>query len=237
AFATPNPKKKSEYELNKAILSGRVRYAQPGLRCAAERIDLTPAVQIEEVLTKDALAGRPRLLTLSGGAGATRPRLFLTSAGGKNVEFVADAHEVLTTPELTKFFLRGSVAMDADGTDATCDLLEGMAAPDKAGHLVARQVVGRGNVVVVASGTTAKGRTLEMQPEKGTARLVGDARIVDKLGNEGVPAKEVTYDTQTRAWRMDSAPDEANPGQVVRPKIFLGRDFTLPEVKNLDNGR
>lgn len=237
AFATPLPKKKSEYELNKAILSGRVRYAQPGLRCAAERIDLTPAVQIEEVLTKDALAGRPRLLTLSGGAGAARPRLSLTSVGGRKVEFVADAHEVLTTPALTKFFLRGAVAMEADGTDATCDLLEGMASPDKAGHLVARQVVGRGNVVVAAGGTTAKGRTLEMQPEKGTARLVGDARVVDKLGNEGVPAKEVTYDAQTRAWRMDSAPDEANPGQVVRPKIFLGRDFTLPEVKNLDNGR
>jgi hypothetical protein len=112
-----------------------------------------------------------------------------------------------------------------------------MASPDKAGHLVARQVVGRGNVVVVAGGTTAKGRTLEMQPEKGSARLIGDARIVDKLGNEGVPAKEVTYDMRTHAWRMDSAPDDANPGQVVRPKIFLGRDFTLPEVKNLDNGR
>jgi len=237
AFATPKPKKPSEYELNKAILSGRVRYAQPGLRCAAERVDLTPAVQIEEVLTKDALAGRPRLLTLSGGSGASRPHLFLTSTGGKNVEFVADAHEVLTTPELTKFFLRGSVAMDSDGTDATCDLLEGMASPDKAGHLVARQVVGRGNVVVVAGGTTAKGRTLEMQPEKGSARLLGDARIVDKLGNEGVPAKEVTYDMRTHAWRMDSAPDDAKPGQVVRPKIFLGRDFTLPEVKNLDNGR
>jgi hypothetical protein len=161
----------------------------------------------------------------------------MTSTGGKNVEFVADAHEVLTSPALTKFFLRGSVAMDSDGTNATCDLLEGMAAPDKAGHLVARQVVGRGNVVVVAAGTTAKGRTLEMQPEKGTARLMGDARILDKLGNEGVPAKEVTYDMSTRAWRMDSAPDEASPGQVVRPKIFLGRDFTLPEVKNLDNGR
>ena len=237
AFATPKPKKTSEYELNKAILSGHVRYSQPGLRCAAERIDLTPAVQIEEVLTRDALAGRPRLLTLSGGAGATRPRLFMTSTGGKNVEFVADAHEVLTTPDLTKFFLRGSVAMDSDGTDATCDLLEGIAVPDKVGHLVARQVVGRGNVVVVAAGTTAKGRTLEMQPEKGTARLMGDARILDKLGNEGVPAKEVTYDMRTRAWRMDSAPDEASPGQVVRPKIFLGRDFTLPEVKNLDNGR
>ncbi len=237
AFATPVPRKKSEYQLNKAILSGRVRYSQPGLRCAAERIDLTPAVQIEEVLTKDALSGRPRLLTLSGGSGVTRPHLFMTSAGGKTVEFVADAHEVLTSPELTKFFLRGAVAMASDATDATCDLLEGMAAPDKAGHLIARQIVGRGSVVVVANGSTAKGRTLEMQPEKGTARLLGDARIVDKLGNEGVPAKEVTYDLATRAWKMESAPDDANPGQVVRPKIFLGRDFTLPEVKNLDNGR
>ncbi len=237
AFATPLPKKKSEYELNKAILSGHVRYAQPGLRCAAERIDLTPGVQIEEVLSRDALVGRPRLLTLSGGSGSSRPHLFMTSTGGKAVEFIADAHEVLTTPLLTKFFLRGSVAMASDGTDATCDLLEGMASPDKAGHLVARQVVGRGNVVVVAAGTTAKGRTLEMQPEKGTARLNGDARIVDKLGNEGVPAKEITYDMRTKGWRMDSAPDDANPGQVVRPKIFLGRDFTLPEVKNLDNGR
>ena len=237
AFATPVPKKKSEYELNKAILSGRVRYAQPGLRCAAERIDLTPGVQIEEVLIKDALVGRPRLLTLSGGSGPNRPRLFITSTGSKGAEFTADAHEVLTTPQLTKFFLRGSVAMVSEGTNATCDLLEGMASPDKSGQLVARQMVGRGNVVIVAGGTTAKGRTLEMQPEKGTARLNGDARIVDKLGNEGVPAKEVTYDMRTKGWRMDSAPDDANPGQVVRPKIFLGRDFTLPEVKNLDNGR
>lgn len=237
AFATPVPKKKSEYELNKAILSGRVRYAQPGLRCAAERIDLTPGVQIEEVLIKDALVGRPRLLTLSGGAGPTRPHLFITSMGSKGAEFIADAHEVLTTPQLTKFFLRGSVAMVSEGTNATCDLLEGMASPDKSGQLVSRQVVGRGNVVIVAGGTTAKGRTLEMQPEKGTARLNGDARIVDGLGNEGVPAKEVTYDMRTKGWRMDSAPDDANPGQVVRPKIFLGRDFTLPEVKNLDNAR
>jgi hypothetical protein len=237
AFATPKGKKQDEYELNKAILSGHVRYVQPGLRCAAERIDLTPAVQIEEVLVRNALAGRPRLLTLSGGSGLTRPHLFMTSAGAKKVEFVADAHEVLTTPALTKFFLRGGVAMGSDGTDATCDLLEGMASPDKEGHLVARHVVGRGNVNVIAAGTTARGRTLEMQPEKGTARLLGDARIVDRLGNEGVPAKEVTYDMKTRAWRMDAAPDEANPGQVVRPKIFLGRDFTLPEVKNLDNGR
>jgi hypothetical protein len=237
AFATPKSPKSSEYELNKAILSGRVRYAQPGLRCVAERVDLTPAVQIEEILATDALAGRPRLLTLSGGAGPTRPRLFMTSSGGRKVELVADAHEVLTTPALTKFFLRGSVAMDAEGTDATCDLLEGVASPDKQGRLAARQIVGRGNVVVVGGGTTAKGRTLEMLPSKGTARLVGDARIMDKLGNEGIPAKEVTYDLRTRAWRMDSAPDESNPGQVVRPKIFLGRDFTLPEVKNLDNGR
>jgi len=237
AFATPVPQKKSEYELNKAILSGRVRYAQPGLRCAAERIDLTPAVQIEEILVRDALVGRPRLLTLSGGAGPTRPYLSLTSTGGKNTEFVADAHEVLTTPALTKFFLRGAVAMKTDGTDATCDLLEGMASPDKAGNLVARQIVGRGNVVVVADGTRAKGRTLEMLPEKGTARLNGDARIVDNQGNEGVPAKEVTYDQKTKSWRMESAPDDINPGQVVRPKIFLGRDFTLPAVKNLDNGR
>lgn len=237
AFATPVPGKKNEYELNKAILSGHVRYTQPGLRCAAERIDLTPAVQIEEVITKDALSGKPRLLTLSGGAGPTRPHLFMTSQAGKVVEFIADAHEVLTTPALTKFFLRGSVAMLSEGTNATCDLLEGKASPDKAGHLVARHIVGRGNVKVIAGGSTAKGRTLEMQPESGMARLLGDARIIDKLGNEGIPAKEVIYDLRTQSWRMESAPDDLNPGQVVRPKIFLGRDFTLPEVKSLDNGR
>jgi lipopolysaccharide export system protein LptA len=90
---------------------------------------------------------------------------------------------------------------------------------------------------VVAGGASAKGRTLEMNPEAGTARLLGDARILDKDGNEGVPAKEVTYDHKTKSWRMDSAPDDLNPGQVVRPKIFLGRDFTLPEVKSLDKGR
>jgi lipopolysaccharide export system protein LptA len=237
AFALPVPKKRGEYALNKVILSGSVRYAQPGLRCLAERLDLTPAVQIEEVLAQDALVGQPRLLTLSGGVGPTRPRLFLSQGAGQDVVFVADAHEVLHTPALTKFFLRGGVSIDSEGTDATCDLLEGLASPDKAGRLVARKVVGRGNVGVVAGGASAKGRTLEMNPELGTARLLGDARILDKNGNEGVPAKEVTYDLKTKAWRMDSAPDDLNPGQVVRPKIFLGRDFTLPEVKSLDKGR
>ena len=237
AFATPHPQKKSEYELSKAILSGRVRYAQPGLRCLGERLDLTPAVQIQEILAQDALVGQPRLLTLSGGVGPTRPRLFLSQGAGQEVAFVADAHEVLHTPALTKFFLRGDVAIDSSVTDATCDLLEGLASPDKSGRLVARRVVGRGNVGVVAGGASAKGKTLEMSPELGTARLLGDARILDKNGNEGVPAKEVTYDLKTKSWRMDSAPDDLNPGQVVRPKIFLGRDFTLPEVKSLDKGR
>ncbi|NBV48864.1 MAG: hypothetical protein EBR95_07490, partial [Verrucomicrobia bacterium] len=228
AFALPVPKKRGEYALNKVILSGSVRYAQPGLRCLGERLDLTPAVQIEEILAQDALVGQPRLLTLSGGVGPTRPRLYLSQGAGQEVVFVADAHEVLHTPALTKFFLRGGVSIDSDATDATCDLLEGLASPDKAGRLVARKVVGRGNVGVVAGGASAKGRTLEMNPEQGTARLLGDARILDKNGNEGVPAKEVTYDLRTKAWRMDSAPDDLNPGQVVRPKIFLGRDFTLP---------
>lgn len=237
AFALPVPKKRGEYALNKVILSGGVRYAQPGLRCLAERLDLTPAVQIEEILAQDALVGQPRLLTLSGGVGPTRPRLFLSQGAGQEVVFLADAHEVLHTPALTKFFLRGGVAIDSEATDATCDLLEGLASPDKAGRLVARRVVGRGNVGVVAGGASAKGRTLEMNPELGTARLLGDARILDKNGNEGVPAKEVTYDLKTKAWRMDSAPDDLHPGQVVRPKIFLGRDFTLPEVKSLDKGR
>jgi hypothetical protein len=237
AFGLPVPKKRGEYALNKVILSGRVRYDQPGLRCLGERLDLTPAVQIEEILAPDALVGQPRLLTLSGGFGPTRPRLFLSQGAGQEVAFVADAHEVLHTPALTKFFLRGAVAIDSSATDATCDLLEGLASPDKSGRLVARRIVGRGNVGVVADGASAKGRTLEMSPELGTARLLGDARILDKNGNEGVPAKEVTYDLKTKSWRMDSAPDDLNPGQVVRPKIFLGRDFTLPEVKSLDKGR
>ena len=236
AFALPRPKPAEGYVLSKAILSGRVGYAQPGLRCRSERLDLTPGVQVEEVLAKDALAGRPTLLTLSGGFGANRPRLFLAESPGKEVEFVADAHEVLHTPALTKFFLRGSVLVDGVDTDASCDLLEGRATPDAKGRLLARQVVGRGNVSVVAGGVTARGRTLEMWPETGAARLLGEARILDRAGNEGVPAKEVTYDHKTKSWRMDSAPDALIPGQVVRPKIFLGRDFTLPEVKSLDKG-
>jgi hypothetical protein len=77
AFALPVPKKRGEYALNKVILSGSVRYAQPGLRCLGERLDLTPAVQIEEILAQDALVGQPRLADLVGGVGPTRPRLYL----------------------------------------------------------------------------------------------------------------------------------------------------------------
>jgi lipopolysaccharide export system protein LptA len=115
--------------------------------------------------------------------------------------------------------------------------LEGLAEPDAKGKQAARLIVGRGNVNVLAGGTTAFGRTLEVQPEVGVAKLFGDARIRDAQGREGIPAKEITYDMKKRIWRMDQAPDPNLPGQVVRPKIFLGQDFTLPQVKSLDKGR
>jgi lipopolysaccharide export system protein LptA len=223
--------------LQKVFLTGAVRYGQPGLRCSAERIDYVPSVQIEEILKKDNLQGRPRLLTLSGGSQETRPRLGVDFSNGKSAEFIADAQEILATPQMTKFFLRGAVGMRTEGTDATCDLLEGLAEPDAKGKNTARLIVGRGNVNVLAGGTTAYGRTLEVRPEAGEAKLFGDARIRDPQGREGVPAKEITYDMKQRVWRMDQAPDPNLPGQVVRPKIFLGSDFTLPQVKSLDKGR
>ncbi len=229
--------KPSAFVLQKVFLTGAVRYGQPGLRCSAERIDYVPSVQIEEILKTDNLAGRPRLLTLSGGAGESRPRLGVDFSGGKSAEFVADAQEILATPKMTKFFLRGSVGMRMEGADATCDLLEGLSEPDAKGRQVARLIVGRGNVNVLAGGTTAYGRTLEVRPEEGQAKLFGDARIRDAQGREGVPAKEIVYDMRKRVWRMDQAPSPDLPGQVVRPKIFLGADFTLPQVKNLDKGR
>lgn len=234
AFSSPT---KSGHELSKVFLTGKVTYVQPGFSCSAERIDYVPAVDIEEVLKKDRLAGRPRLLNLSGGAEATRPRLFVQFADGKKAEFIADSHEILSTPEAAKFFLRGNVGLKADGVDASCDLLEGFVTPDPKGRLVARLMVGRGNVNAQAGESAARGRVLEIKPEEGVARLTGEARLRTRAGIEGVPAKEVLYDFKTKSWRMDSAPDPAMPGQVVRPKIFLGEDFTLPAVKSLDKTR
>jgi len=229
--------KPSALLLQKVFLTGAVRYGQPGFRCSAERIDYVPSVQIEEILKKDNLKGQPRLLTLSGGAGDARPRLGVDFADGKSAEFLSDAQEILTTPAMTKFFLRGSVGMRMEGADATCDLLEGLAEPDAKGKQAARLIVGRGNVNVLAGGTTAYGRTLEVRPAEGEAKLFGDARIRDPQGREGVPAKEISYDMRKRVWRMDQAIDPEQPGQVVRPKVFLGPDFTLPQVKNLDKSR
>jgi len=234
AFATPT---KAGHELSKVFLTGKVTYVQPGLACAAERVDFVPSVDIEEVLKKDRLAGRPRLLNLSGGADATRPRLFVQFADGKKAEFIADAHEILSTPEAAKFFLRGNVGLKADGVEASCDLLEGLVSPDPKGRLLARLMVGRGNVNAQAGESAARGRVLEIKPDEGLARLTGEARLRTRSGIEGVPAKEVLYDFKTKSWRMESAPDPAMPDQVVRPKIFLGEDFTLPAVKNLDKGR
>jgi lipopolysaccharide export system protein LptA len=234
AFAVPG---KSGHVLSKVFLTGKVTYIQPGLACSAERIDYVPAVEIEEVLKKDRLAGQPRLLNLSGGAEGNRPRLFVQFADGKKADFVADAHEILSTPEAAKFFLRGNVGMKADGVDASCDLLEGLVTPDRTGRMVARLMVGRGNVNAVAGESAARGRVLEVKPEEGLARLTGDARLRTRAGIEGVPAKEVLYDFKAKSWRMESAPDPAMPDQVVRPKIFLGEDFTLPAVKSLDKGR
>ncbi len=234
AFSKPF---KTGHVLSKVFLTGKVTYVQPGLACAAERVDYVPNVAIEEVLLKDRLTGRPRLLNLSGGAESTRPRLFVQFADGKKADFVADSQEILAGPDGAKFFLRGNVGMKADGVEATCDLLEGLVSPDKKGRLVARLMVGRGNVNALAGDAAARGRVLEVKPEEGVARLTGDARLRTRSGIEGVPAKEVIYDFRTKGWRMDSASDQAAPDQVVRPKIFLGEDFTLPAVKSLDNGR
>ena len=234
AFSKPF---KTGHVLSKVFLTGKVTYVQPGLACAAERVDYVPNVAIEEVLLKDRLTGRPRLLNLSGGAESTRPRLFVQFADGKKADFVADSQEILAGPDGAKFFLRGNVGMKADGVEATCDLLEGLVSPDKKGRLVARLMVGRGNVNALAGDAAARGRVLEVKPEEGVARLTGDARLRTRSGIEGVPAKEVIYDFRTKGWRMDSASDQAMPDQVVRPKIFLGEDFTLPAVKSLDNGR
>ncbi|NBX34902.1 hypothetical protein EBR16_06030, partial [bacterium] len=234
AFSKPS---KAGQVLSKVFLTGKVTYVQPGLACAAERIDYVPAVAIEEVLQKDRLTGRPRLLNLSGGADATRPRLFVQFADGKKADFVADSQEILSGADAAKFFLRGNVGMKADGVEASCDLLEGLVSPDKQGRMVARLMVGRGNVNALAGDSAARGRVLEVKPEEGLARLTGDARLRTRAGIEGVPAKEVIYDFKTKGWRMESAPDPVRPDQVVRPKIFLGEDFTLPAVKNLDKGR
>ncbi|MEY2750839.1 MAG: hypothetical protein RLZZ550_810 [Verrucomicrobiota bacterium] len=234
AFSKPF---KTGHVLSKVFLTGKVTYVQPGLACAAERVDYVPAVAIEEVLQKDRLTGRPRLLNLSGGTDAARPRLFVQFADGKKADFIADSQEILAGTEGAKFFLRGNVGMKADGVEASCDLLEGLVSPDKKGRLVARLMVGRGNVNALAGDAAARGRVLEVKPEEGVARLTGDARLRTRSGIEGVPAKEVVYDFRTKGWRMESAPDPARPDQVVRPKIFLGEDFTLPAVKNLDNGR
>lgn len=234
AFSKPF---KTGQVLSKVFLTGKVTYVQPGLACAAERVDYVPAVAIEEVLQKDRLSGRPRLLNLSGGAEGTRPRLFVQFADGKKAEFVADSQEILAAADAAKFFLRGNVGMKADGVEASCDLLEGLVSPDKQGRMVARLMVGRGNVNALAGESAARGRVLEVKPEEGVARLTGDARLRTRAGIEGVPAREVLYDFKTKVWRMDSATDPARPDQVVRPKIFLGEDFTLPAVKSLDNGR
>jgi lipopolysaccharide export system protein LptA len=225
------------FVLQKIFLTGNASLNQPNLKCLAERIDYQPAVEVEEVLKTDNLKGKPQLITMSGGTGETRPRLKLQDEKGKPSLFISDAQEILITPEITKFFLRGSVGMKNDNADATCELLEGLAKADDTGRQSPDLIVGRGNVKIVADGTSAVGRTMEINPRTGEARLFGDARIRDNKGNEGVPAKEVVYDYANRRWRMEQSVDEANPKQVIRPKIILGPEFSLPAVKNLDNSR
>jgi hypothetical protein len=161
--------------------------------------------------------------------------LFIDSESGKTSEYIADKHEVLKTAEMTKFFLRGDVIMHGDGLDAKCDLLEGLAKANAEGRQTARLIVGRGGVDIVTENSKAYGKTLEINPEIGEARLFGDAYYRDKEGREAVPAKEIVYDMTKRVWRMEQSKNPNNPNQVVRPKIYLGPEFTLPKVKNLDN--
>jgi hypothetical protein len=226
--------KSGVFELQKLTLTGKVRFAQPGLRTLAERADFRPNVEVQEILVDDSLKGKVELLTLGGGSGATRPKLFLEMQNGKISEFTADAHEILSSKELTKIFLRGSVAMQSPNANATCDLLEGLARPDKAGNRSPELIVGRGNVTVKADETTAIGRTMEINPNTGEARLFGDARVRDRDGHEGVPANSIVYDYTKRMWRMDQVVNPQNPKQVIRPKIILGPEFILPQVKTLD---
>ncbi|MEI6297793.1 MAG: hypothetical protein WCO84_09245, partial [bacterium] len=229
--------KSGVFELQKLTLTGNVRFAQPGLRSVAERVDFRPNIEVQEILPEDSLKGKVELLTLGGGSGANRPKLFLEMENGKVSEFTADAHEILSSKELTKIFLRGSVVMQSPSANASCDLLEGLARPDKAGNRSPELIVGRGNVVVKADETTAVGRTMEINPNTGEARLFGDARVRDRDGHEGVPANSIVYDFDKRMWRMDQVVNPLNPKQVIRPKIILGPEFLLPQVKTLDKAQ
>ena len=229
--------KNGVFELQKLLLTGKVRFAQPGLRSTAERVDYRPNLEVQEILPEDSLKGKVELLTLGGGSGANRPKLFLDMENGKVSEFTADAHEVLSTKELTKMFLRGSVTMQSPNVQSTCDLLEGMARPNKEGNRIPELIVGRGNVIIQADETTAVGRTMEINPSTGEARLFGDARVRDKDGHEGVPANSIVYDYTKRIWRMDQAINPQNPKQVIRPKIILGPEFLIPQVKTLDKAQ
>jgi len=225
------------FELQKLLLTGKVRFAQPGLRSTAERVDFRPGIDVQEILPQDSLKGKIELLTLGGGSGPTRPKLFLEMENGKVTEFTADAHEILSSKELTKIFLRGSVAMQSPNANVRCDLLEGLARPDKAGNRNPELIVGRGNVAVIADETTAVGRTMEINPNTGEARLFGDARVRDRDGHEGVPANSIVYDYTKRIWRMEQSVNPQNPKQVIRPKIILGPEFLLPQVKTLDKAQ
>ena len=237
AYSLPRAKNETrrEFNLQKVFLTGAVKFRQPGLRCQAERIDYQPTVKVEEILPADNLTGTPQWLVLSGGSDENRPRLFIDSESGKTSEYIADKHEVLKTAEMTKFFLRGDVVMHGDGLDAKCDLLEGLAKANAEGRQTARLIVGRGGVDILTESSKAYGKTLEINPEIGEARLFGDAYYRDKEGREAVPAKEIVYDMTKRVWRMEQSKNPNNPNQVVRPKIYLGPEFTLPKVKNLDN--
>jgi len=225
------------FELQKLLLTGKVRFTQPGLRSMAERVDYRPNIEVQEVLPDNSLRGKVELLTLGGGSGSTRPKLLLEMENGKVSEFTADAHEILSSKELTKIFLRGSVAMQSPSANATCDLLEGLARPNQTGNRSPELIVGRGNVIVQADETTAVGRTMEINPNTGEARLFGDARVRDRDGHEGVPANSIVYDYTKRIWRMDQAVNPQNPKQVIRPKIILGPEFLLPQVKTLDKAQ
>lgn len=222
------------FELQKMFLTGQASFIQPGLRCLADRIDYRPVIEVQEILPQDSLQGKVELITLSGGGGVGRPKLFLEMESGKVSEFTADVHEILSSNELTKIFLRGNVDMKSPNANANCDLLEGLVLPDKTGNRSPELIVGRGNVSVIADGTTAVGRTMEINPHTGEARLFGDARVRDRDGHEGVPANSIVYDYTNRLWRMEQSVDPKNPKQVIRPKIILGPEFTLPKVKTLD---
>ncbi len=201
--------KKNSRGLSEITASGAVKILRDGRESLSENASIDPAKGLAELWGNPSISDIASGATLGGGRiildtanrkveslskGKTRAKATIFHAeenGSKQkIEILADKITMSSEGEKNVFDFSGSVKIFSDDFSAACDKLRALASNGESGKPKVESVKGSGNVAVKNSDGTARGKNMEIIPERSEIILTGGASL--KNDERGMELKSQT---------------------------------------------